>query len=57
MPARDSPTVSPPRLRDLRQIFEIIYGCDMKDASAFADMRGEGDGEFVKMGKAVWGCK
>jgi hypothetical protein len=34
-------------IRDLLQLFEIIYGCGLKDASAFADMKNRGDGDFV----------
>jgi len=43
-------------IRDLLQIFEIVYGCDLKDASAFGDMKNEGEGGFVEWSTKQFGA-
>lgn len=35
-------------IRDALVLFEIVYGCGLKDASAFADMKNKGEGDFLK---------
>jgi len=34
-------------IRDLLLLFKTVYGCDLRDASAFADMKDKGAGEFI----------
>lgn len=44
-------------IRDLLQIFEIVYGCDLKDASAFADTKNKGECHFIKWTKTQFGAE
>ena len=42
-------------LRDLLKVFQIVYGCDLKDASAFADLNGSGDSDIVTWANSLLG--
>jgi len=42
-------------LRDLLKLFRITYDCELKDASAFADLKNKGDSDVVKWGIATFG--
>jgi len=42
-------------LRDLLEIFAIAFGCKLRDASALADLKGEGDSALVKWATATFG--
>jgi hypothetical protein len=42
-------------LRDLLGLFEIVYGCPLKDASDLTNMKGTGDSELVKWAAANLG--
>jgi hypothetical protein len=42
-------------LRDILVLFEIVYGCPLKNASAFADTKDKGDGDFVKWATEKFG--
>ncbi|MGO4127377.1 hypothetical protein AB4Z01_23455 [Inquilinus sp. YAF38] len=43
-------------LRDLLGLFQIVYGCELKDASAFTDLKGVGDSNLVKWAAATLGA-
>ena len=42
-------------LRDLLKLFQIVYDCNLKDASAFADMKQTGESEIVKWAEFKFG--
>jgi hypothetical protein len=44
-------------IRDLLGLFETVYGCRLKDASAFADMKNKGECEFVKWANEKFGAQ
>ncbi|HVO92324.1 MAG TPA: Asp-tRNA(Asn)/Glu-tRNA(Gln) amidotransferase subunit GatB, partial [Terriglobales bacterium] len=41
--------------RDLLGLFQIVYDCNLNEASAFADLKGEGESEIVEWAKAKFG--
>jgi hypothetical protein len=40
-------------LRDLLILFETVYGCPLKEASAFADLKAKGDSDLLKWALAT----
>ncbi|MGO9048178.1 MAG: hypothetical protein ACLQFW_15035 [Xanthobacteraceae bacterium] len=42
-------------LRDLLNLFRIVYGCELTDASAFTNLKGEGDSELVNWAVSTFG--
>jgi hypothetical protein len=42
-------------LRDLLQLFVILYGCPLKDGSDFTDLRGRGQSNLVEWASATFG--
>jgi len=42
-------------LRDLLILFETVYGCPLKEASAFADLKAKGDSDLLKWALATLG--
>jgi hypothetical protein len=42
-------------LRDLLNLFRIGYGCELTDASAFANLKGDGDSEIVTWAASTFG--
>jgi len=42
-------------LRDLLRLFACVYGCNLEDASDFADMKDKGEGNFVKWANDQFG--
>jgi hypothetical protein len=44
-------------LRDLLDLFKVLYGCTLRDASAFADMKEEGQSKLVKWAIRTFGAE
>lgn len=42
-------------LRDLLNLFRIVYGCELVEASAFTNLKGDGDSELVKWAVSTLG--
>jgi hypothetical protein len=42
-------------LRDLLNLFSIVYGCELTDASAFTNLKGDGDSEIVTWAASTFG--
>ena len=42
-------------IRDLLNLFRIVYGCKLTDASAFTNLKGDGDSELVTWAAATFG--
>jgi uncharacterized protein (DUF433 family) len=42
-------------LRDLLNLFRIVYGCKLTDASAFTNLKGDGDSELVDWAVSTFG--
>jgi hypothetical protein len=42
-------------LRDLLNLFRIVYGCELTDGSAFTNLKGDGDSELVNWAVAAFG--
>jgi aspartyl-tRNA(Asn)/glutamyl-tRNA(Gln) amidotransferase subunit B len=42
-------------LRDLLRLFEIVYGCNLKEGSAFADLKGKGESDLAEWAAANFG--
>jgi len=42
-------------LRDLLNLFRIVYGCELTEASAFTNLKGDGDSEIVTWAASTFG--
>jgi hypothetical protein len=42
-------------LRDLLNLFRIVYGCELTDASAFTNLKGDGDSKIANWAVATFG--
>jgi hypothetical protein len=42
-------------IRDVLNLFRIVYGCELTDASAFTNLKGEGDSELVTWAASTFG--